>query len=243
MIMGFYELSALFVVSYLAATLSGAVGFGGALLLLPLLNLVIDIKVAVPILTVAQIFGNASRVWFGRKQLRWEPITLFLLGAVPCAVAGALLFYRLESRWLSFGLGILLLLLVVQRRLKPARFFGGRTAVAGGGALTGFLSAVAGSAGPLGAAVFLSLGLTPTAYIASEAFTALTLHLVKVVSYQRLALLDYSDFMIGCFLGVAMVLGSWSGKKIVDKIPKEKWIILVELLLVVSAMQLIASSL
>lgn len=43
-----------------------------------------------------------------------------------------------------------------------------------GGALTGLISGIAGSAGPLGASLFLGLNLSAIAYVASEAFTALT---------------------------------------------------------------------
>jgi len=41
-----------------------------------------------------------------------------------------------------------------------------------------------GSAGPLGAAAFLSLNLSPTSYVASEAVTAVVMHLTKVMIYQ-----------------------------------------------------------
>lgn len=44
-----------------------------------------------------------------------------------------------------------------------------------------FLSGLAGSVGPLGAAVFLSLGLPPVAYVASEASTATSMHIVKTI--------------------------------------------------------------
>ena len=43
------------------------------------------------------------------------------------------------------------------------------TLFAGSGAVTGLLSGLVGSAGPIGAAVFLSLGLPPLVYVASDA--------------------------------------------------------------------------
>ncbi len=53
-----------------------------------------------------------------------------------------------------------------------------------GGGITGFLSGLAGSAGPPGAAFFLGLNLSAVAYVASEAFTALALHL-KVLCHFK----------------------------------------------------------
>lgn len=59
----------LLVGGWLAATISGAAGFGGALLLLPVLTYVVGAKAAVPILTLAQLLGNLSRAGF-----RWVPV-------------------------------------------------------------------------------------------------------------------------------------------------------------------------
>ena len=50
----------LFTGSFLAAAISGAAGFGGALLLLPLLSRTIGTTLAVPVLTLAQLIGNLS---------------------------------------------------------------------------------------------------------------------------------------------------------------------------------------
>ena len=57
------------------------------------------------------------------------------------------------------------------------------------GPVVGFLSALAGSAGPLGAAIFLGLNLPARAYVASEAVTAVFLHLTKSITYGRYAAL------------------------------------------------------
>src|SRR3954468_7792279 len=74
---------------WLAATVSGAAGFGGALLLLLVLAFAVGGKAAVPILTVAQLFGNLSLAAFGRRDSRWRPALLFVAGAVPASVLGA----------------------------------------------------------------------------------------------------------------------------------------------------------
>ncbi len=38
-----------------------------------------------------------------------------------------------------------------------------------------------------------------------------------------------------------MIAGSWTGKKVIEKLPRDKFLLLVEALMVVSAVQLIAS--
>ncbi len=233
------ELLLLFAASFIAATISGAAGFGGALLLLPVLTNIVGIKAAVPILTIGQIFGNASRVWFGRYELKWKPIIYFLLSAIPLTILGSYLFTGIDSNKIKFGVGVFLILLVIYRRSHLKKISLGEKGMLLGGGLTGLISGLAGSAGPLGAAFFLGLNLTSTAYIASEAFTALTMHLTKTIVYNKYTLVGWTELYYGIFIGAAMILGSWTGKKIIEKLSREKFILLVEILLIISGLQLI----
>jgi uncharacterized membrane protein YfcA len=177
----------LFIVAFAAVAISGAAGFGGALLLLPLLIATVGPTQAVPLLTVAQLVGNLARAGFGFNQIQWRPVGLFLLGALPMSVLGALSFVELPKDVVTRAIGGAILLFVA------LRFFGRRQLKAGaallilGGGMVGFLSGLLGSAGPIGAAVFLTLGMPPVAYIASEATTALAMHGVKTLVWIGLS--------------------------------------------------------
>lgn len=107
------------------------------------------------------------------------------------------------------------------------------------GFLVGFVSAVAGSGGPLGAAVFLGLHLPPGAYVASEAVTAVLMHLAKSITYGRYAALGPDDLLRGLALGGSLVLGSWTGRKLIRRLPEKGFAVMVEILLAVSAVTLI----
>jgi len=236
------DLILIFLIAFLAATISGAAGFGGALLLLPILTGVVGIKAAVPILTIGQIFGNASRVWFGRNELQWKPIIFFLLTAIPLTIIGSYLFTDIDSEKIKIAIGGFLLVLVIYRRIREKKVGLREKGMLIGGGLTGFLSGLAGSAGPLGAAFFLGLNLRATAYVASEAFTALTMHLTKTIVYNKYSLIGLTELYYGLFIGIAMILGSWTGKKIIEKLSREKFILLAEILLVISGLQMVVTS-
>ena len=224
---------------WLAATVSGAAGFGGALLLLPALALVAGPAEAVPILTVAQLLGNLSRAWFGRREIRWRPALAFSAGAVPGSVVGSRLFVSLPPGLLLRVIGVFVLGVValrhsrIGRRTFPARL------LAPAGLSIGLLSGLAGSAGPLGAAVFLGLRLPPGAYVATEAVTAALMHLTKGVVYGRYAALGGAELAGGLALGAAMVLGSWSGRKLIERLPERGFAALVEVLLIVAGLSMI----
>ncbi len=224
---------------WLAATVSGAAGFGGALLLLPVLAFTVGGKAAVPILTVAQLLGNLSRAGFGWRDIRWRPALLFSLGAVPASLLGSRLFVVIPTGLVLRAIGGLLLVVVALRHTSLGKRRVPDWLLPPAGAGVGLISAIAGSAGPIGAAVFLGLRLSPQAYVATEAVTAVLMHLTKSLAYGRYAALSFGDFLRGLLLGGSLVLGSWTGRRFIDRLPERGFTILVEALLVVSAVSLL----
>ncbi|MFN3545370.1 MAG: TSUP family transporter [Thiobacillus sp.] len=217
----------LFVGAFVAAAVSGAAGFGGALLLLPLLVATVGVMHAVPLLTLAQLIGNFSRAGLGFSEIRWKPVGLFLLGAAPLSVLGALSFVELPKAWVTRVIGASLLIFVILKLTGVLQLKAGPATLIVGGGVVGFLSGLVGSAGPLGAAVFLSLGLPPVAYVASEATTALAMHGLKAVIYQHFIALDRDFWILAALMGVAMVLGTWSAKRVIERMPQqrfERWV-------------------
>jgi uncharacterized membrane protein YfcA len=229
---------AIFFSGFIASIISAIVGFGGAILLLPLLTYFMGIKFAVPLLTTAQIFGNASRAYFGRKELEWKPIFNFLIGAVPFVVIGSILFSFLNGNIVKIIVGILLVIIVIGRRIKP-EFKITNKGMFFGGAFTGIISGIAGSAGPLSAFLFNSLKTNAAAYIASEAFSALIMHIIKIILYKKYLKIELKIIVYGILIGCTMILGSFLGKRFVEKIPKKYFQIIIEICLVLSGMQMI----
>ncbi|MBI4888920.1 MAG: sulfite exporter TauE/SafE family protein [Acidobacteria bacterium] len=213
----------------MASTLAGVTGFGGAAVLLPVLVLAFGVRDAVPILTVAQLIGNGSRVWLNRSEIDYRVVAWFALGGVPLALAGGLLFAQAPLTGLTRLLGVFLLLVVAWRRLRP------RTttrvplrAFAAVGAAASFLSALLGSVGPLMAPFFLAYGLVKGAYIGTEALSTVVMHVVKLAAYRSASVLPDASILTGLAIGPLMVVGSWTGKRIVDRLPERVFVLLIE---------------
>lgn len=230
----------LILASFLAAFISGAAGFGGALLLLPVVTACVGAQVAVPALTIAQLIGNLSRMAFGIKQIDWKSVGLFCATALPLAALGAFGFSVLPKGVVTRCIGGVLIILVLIKAVKKLEFKNGKRAMLIGGAVTGLLSGLAGSGGPIGAAAFLTLGLPPVAYIASEAATATAMHILKTVIYSQLIGIDLSAFLTGLTMGAAMIAGTFAANRMIKKMEKGKYQIYVAVLLcVVGAYMLI----
>ncbi len=228
----------LLILAWLAATISGIAGFGGSLIILPAFSFLIGAKKAIPILTIAWMMGNFSRAAFGYKEIKWKPVIYFCIGALPGAVLGSMLFVELPAQLIMKAIGIFLLCIVFLRNRNvsytlPEKWF------IPWGALVGFLSSILGSAGPIGAIAFLSLNLAPAAYVASEAVTAVVMHLTKTIVYGRYALITGEDLRMGIVLGLAMTAGSWTARKFIKQLSGKAFNRFVDILLALAAMSLL----
>src|SRR5512138_255659 len=230
------RLSLLALVAFLAALLAAVTGFGGAAVLLPVLVFVFGVRDAVPILTVAQLIGNGSRVWFNRRELDMRVVGWFAVGGVPLALAGGLLFARAPLAALTRLLGAVLILMVIWRHTRsrpprpPLRSF------AAIGAVSSFLSALIGSVGPLMAPFFLAYGLVKGAYIGTEALATVVMHVTKLVAYGAATVLTTASVVAGVALGPIMVAGSATGKRIVDRLPERVFVMVIEITMIAAGL-------
>ena len=223
--------------AFVASALAAVTGFGGAAVLLPILVLIFGVRDAIPILTVAQLIGNGSRVWFNRSELVLPVVGWFALGGVPAALVGGVLFASAPLSFLKRLLGIFLLGTVAYRHLGKQRSL--RLPLRGFaviGAVFSFLSALLGSVGPIMAPFFLAYGLVKGAYIGTEAFATVVMHVTKLVAYGGTAILTLQSVAAGLALGPIMVLGSFIGKKILDRVPERLFVLLIEGTLLVAGL-------
>lgn len=217
------EITILFAGSFLAGLVSGAAGFGGSLLLLPIATACVGAETAVPVLTISQAMGNMARMTSGWKQIDWRSVGLFSLTSLPLAALGAFGFSVLPKAVVTRCIGLALIFLVLMKLVRKKDLPKGRSTLLVGGAVTGGLSGLCGSGGPIGAAVFLSRGLAPVAYIASEAATAMAMHLLKIVIYSKLTDLSPYDCLIGFGMGVCMIAGTYGARHFIKDMEKGKF--------------------
>ena len=202
---------------------------------MPILVLMFGVRDAIPILTVAQLIGNASRVWFNRHELELPVVAWFAIGGVPTAFIGGLLFASAPLSFLIRLLGLFLITTVVYRHVgKPSALRLPLRGFAVLGAVLSFLSALLGSIGPIMIPFFLAYGLVKGSLIGTEAFATVVMHITKLVAYRRVSILTFDGMVIGLALGSIMILGSFVGKKILDWLPERLFIRLIETVLIVA---------
>jgi len=234
------QVAALIASAVTASAVAAVAGFGGAILLLPALVHVFGMRDAVPILTIAQLVGNGSRVWFNRTDIDRRVVGWYSVGAVPLALLGGVLFAAAPLRWLTRGVGVFLVGIVAYRRVGGGRYprcpARGFAAVGAGASL---LSALVGSTGPVTAPFFLAYGLMRGAYIGTEAAATVITHTFKLVAYGWTSLLSQRVLAAGLLLAPCMIVGSWLGKRLLDRLSERLFVVVIELVMVAAGVLLI----
>lgn len=165
---------------------------------------------------------------------------MYVLGAVPFAAIGAFIFVELDAALIHRLLGAFILLMIPARRLAARHDMTiQRWHLLPLGAVMGLLSGVVGTVGPINAPFFLAYGLVKGAYLATEALGAAAVHLTKSAVYGRLAALDLETLTYGLMIGLALIAGSWLGKRIVVRLDTPAFIRTVEVLLAASGILMV----
>lgn len=211
----------LIVVGLAAGLLSGSVGFGGGMILLPVITYFYGVEVAVPVSTIAQMLSNLSRVVMGWKEIDWRAVGMFLLLAVPFTALGAFGFAKVPKGPMTIVLCSFLIVFAVMKLMGKMRLPHRPSTMVVGGGVTGLVNGLLGISGPLSSAVFLTLELAPVSYIASEATTAAVMHIVKAIVYGKLNLMSDSIFLSGCGIGCAMILGNFIAMRFIRNVNKK----------------------
>jgi len=226
-----------------AGTLGGIVGFGGTTILMPVLVLSFGPKAAVPIMAIAAVLGNLSRVAVWWKAVSWPAVAAYSIAAVPAAALGAHVMVALDPFILDLILGIFFIAMIPLRRWFLEK--GWRVSLAGlalaGGAI-GFLTGIVANTGPINTPFFLAHGLVRGAFVGTEAMGSLAMFTSKSVAFRELGALPDDIIMKGLIVGSSLMAGSWIAKQFLQKMDESQFRGLMDILLFVAGASMLAGA-
>jgi uncharacterized protein len=156
-------------VGLVAGTISGIIGTGSSIMLVPILVYEFGPKEAVPIMAVAAIMANLARIMAWWREIDWHACAAYSVTGVPAAALGARTLLILPSRVVDIAIALFLLAMIPARHWLAARQIKVTLLhLATAGAIVGYLTGIVVSTGPLSVSIFLTYGLAKGAFLATE---------------------------------------------------------------------------
>lgn len=228
------------VVGFAAGTVSGIVGTGATIILLPILVLAFGPREAVPIMAVVALMSNFAKITSWWREIDWRACSAYALGGVPAAALGARTLLVLPERAVDVALGLFFLAMVPGRRWLAARNITlGYGGMALAGAVIGFLTGIVVSTGPLSVPAFAAHGLVKGAFIATEAAGSLALYVSKAVTFRTFGALPVDIIVKGLITGSSVMAGTYLARLIVERLSIATFQRLLDGVMLVSGMVLL----
>jgi uncharacterized membrane protein YfcA len=237
------EFIAVLLLGLLAGTVGGVVGFGASIMLMPVLVLVFGPREAVPIMSVASILANGSRVAVWWRDIDWKVTAAYSLTAVPAAVMGARTMLTLPSGLMDTLLGLFFLAMIPWRRWmlrQDWRLHYGHMMLVGAG--IGYITGIVVSTGPINAPFFLAYGLVKGAYLGTEAMGSLAIYLTKTATFRHFDALPWAIVAKGLIVGSSLVGGAFIARRIVQQMNTEQFRHLMDGVLLLAGLALLLTT-
>jgi uncharacterized membrane protein YfcA len=203
-------------ITFIAAIVNGALGYGFSSITVPFALLFLTNRVLTPALVPLEVVLNAWVLWVNRRAIpgvSWRVLPV-VIGLVPGVIAGTFFIATANPAWLKFWTFVVLLPLILlqaagfRRPIKSERPAG--VALGGG---VGLLYAVTTISGPPLAAMLTNQGLAKEEFraaiglirLAESSMTAVAYWHVGLYSAESLALIPY--IVPSLFVGVP--IGAW----------------------------------
>lgn len=206
-------------VGFVAGTVSGIVGTGATIILLPVLVFAFGPREAIPIMAIVALMSNFAKITSWWKEIDWRACGAYALGGIPGAALGARTMLALPPRTVDIALGVFFLVMIPGRRLLSARHVRIRPwMLVPAGAAIGFLTGIVVSTGPISVPVFTAYGLAKGAFIATEAAGSLALYISKAATFRSLGALPGDIVIKGLIAGTSVMAGTYTARLIVERL-------------------------
>jgi uncharacterized protein len=235
---------AILALGLVAGTLSGIVGFGASITLMPVLMLAFGPVEAVPIMAIAAMLANFSRVVVWWREVDWRANAYYCATAIPAAALGARTLLILDPRIVEGTLGAMFLVMIPARRwllARGLRIKAWHLSLVGAG--IGFLSGMVASTGPINTPFYLAYGLVKGGYLATEALGSMAIGITKAIVFQRFDALPFETFVRGLVVGGTLMIGSRLAKGFVLRLDAHQFQLLMDCLLAGAGIVLLWSAL
>lgn len=220
----------LFVLGAATFTLSTISGGGGAMMQIPILNLLIGTSQTAPVINLGAFISRPARIALFWKYINWKVFWYFVPSAMIGALLAAWFFSEAKIYWIQVIVGLFLISTFFQYRFgKKERSFPVHLwYFIPLGFIISTIGTFTGGMGPILNPFLMNVGIDKEELVATKAAQSFFLGLSQVSGYTFFGLLSKELWIYGIALGLGASLGNYFGKKILKKMSKlsfRRWVI------------------
>jgi uncharacterized membrane protein YfcA len=226
-----------------AGVLGGVIGFGTTIILMPALVYFYGPIQAIPVVALVATVANLSRIILWWSVINWKVCFVYSITAIPAVILGVNTLVTLNDRLVEITLGLFLILLIpIRRWMRQKNFYLKLWQMSLVGAGIGYLTGIVATTGAINTPFFLAFGLSKGAFLGTEAASTLFILFTKGITFHQLGFLNTTAIIQGLLIGSCVLVGSIFSKKIVLALPEKKFLLLMELVMLISGASILAMS-
>ena len=226
-----------------AGVLGGVIGIGTTIILMPALVYFYGPIQAIPVIALVATVANLSRIFLWWSVINWKVCFVYSITAIPAVILGVNTLVTLDDRLVEITLGFFLILLIpIRRWMRKQNFYLKLWQMSLVGAVIGYLTGIVATTGEINTPFFLAFGLTKGAYLGTEAASTLSILFTKGITFHQLGFLNTTAIIQGLLIGSCVLVGSIFSKRIVLALPEKKFLLLMELVMLISGVSILAMS-
>ena len=226
-----------------AGVLGGVIGFGTTIILMPALVYFYGPIQAIPVVALVATVANLSRIFLWWSSINWSVCFVYSITAIPAVILGVNTLVSLNDRLVEITLGLFLILLIpIRRWMRTKNFYLKLWQMSVVGAAIGYLTGIVATTGAINTPFFLAFGLTKGAFLGTEAASTLSILFTKGITFHQLGFLNNTAIIQGLLIGACVLIVSIFSKRIVLALPEKKFLLLMELVMLISGASILVMS-
>ena len=215
----------IFLLLVLLAEILGTVGgFGSSVFFVPIANFFLDFQTVLGLTALFHLSSNVVKIAFFKKGIDKQVILYLGTPAVIFVIIGAYVSQFFNTKILTYFLGgFLIILSLIFLIFKELIIKASNKNAILGGILSGFSAGLLGTGGAIRGITLSAFKMNKEKFIATSAIIDLGVDLSRSVVYYKNGYIQKDILYIIPILLVISVIGTYIGKKILNKISQDQF--------------------
>ena len=224
--------------AFMSAVIASIMGMAGGVLFLGILASFVETKYVVPLYAVIMVVSNSTRLVLFFKHINWRIVGFYIIGLLPGALIGIYIFRLLPKDFIKLMMG-LFILGIVAFPVKNRKGGQQEKIFVAVGFVAGFIGIFFGASGPFTSIFYMRQGIIKEELVGTKAVCQTIDHLIKICLFGFIGISVTSAGTTIGYLSVAVIGGTFIGKKLLNRISDRAFMVIFKILLLIIAARIV----